>query len=60
MEPKAIDLYLWAVLLGNTPLAMGLLPSCSEPLRAGLLGALLCNRMAAALPLDAIELQAAS
>ena len=59
-SPKAIDLYLWAVLLGNTPLAMGLLPSCSEPLRAGLLGALLCNRMAAALPLDAAELQAAA
>ena len=59
-SPKAIDLYLWAVLLGNTPLAMGLLPSCSEPLRAGLLGALLCNRMAAALPLDAAELRAAA
>ena len=59
-SPKAIDLYLWAVLLGNTPLAMGLLPSCSEPLRAGLLGAFLCHRMAAALPLDAAELQAAA
>ena len=58
--PKALDLYLWAVLLGNTSLAMGLLPACQEPLRAGLLGALLCSRMAAALPLDVVELQAAA
>ena len=32
-SPKALDLYLWAVLLGNTPLAMGLLPACQASRR---------------------------
>ena len=41
VKPRALDLYLWAVLLGNCPLAMSLLPACQ--VRAPpLAGALRC------------------
>lgn len=46
-----IDIYVWAVLLGNTELALMLLPACQEPMRAAIIGARLCAYMATKLPL---------
>ena len=55
-----IDIYVWAVLLGNTDLALSLLPACQEPMRAAIIGARLCAHMQAKLPLHASHLEAAA
>ena len=55
-----IDVYVWAVLLGNTELAIMLLPSCQEPMRAAIIGARLCNAMGTKLPLHKVELEASA
>ena len=49
---RALDLYIWAVLLGNTELAIVLLGECQDPMRAALLGARICNHMADVLPIE--------
>ena len=53
-----IDVYVWAVLLGNHELALMLLPACQEPMRAAIIGAKLCKHMAEVLPLHAVVLNA--
>ena len=58
--PKWIDIYLWAILLGETELALALLPACREPMRAAVIGAALAKSMADALPLHAVALQEAA
>ena len=52
-----IDVYVWAVLLGNHELALVLLPKCREPLRAAIIGVRLFKAMARRLPLhhEALE-----
>jgi len=57
---STLDLYIWAVLLGNTDLAMVLLSACDEPLRGALLGAKLCKKMATLLPVEEIYLKEAA
>ena len=52
---RTLDLYIWAVLLSNTELAMVLLSGCEEPMRAGILGAKICNKMAEMLPIEEDE-----
>ena len=54
--PKWMDIYLWAILLGETELALALLPACREPMRAAVIGAALAKSMADALPLHAVAL----
>ena len=56
---RALDLYVWAVLLGNTDLALTLLPFCQEPMRAAIVGARLCQHMVQRFPLDKQVLQEA-
>ena len=51
-----IDIYVWAVLLGNTDLATMLLPACQEPIRAAVIGARLYDYMSYRMPLNAVEL----
>jgi len=58
--PKWIDIYLWAILLGETELALALLPACREPMRAAVIGAGIAKAMASALPLHAVTLQEAA
>jgi hypothetical protein len=55
-----IDVYVWAVLLGNTDLAIMLLPACQEPMRAAIIGARLCEYMAGRLPLHRLNLMEAA
>ena len=55
-----IDIYVWAVLLGNTELATLLLPACQEPMRAAVLGARIFDYMANAMPLNAVQLRASA
>lgn len=43
---RAIDVYIWCVLLGDTDMAMAMLDVSNDPLRAALIGAHLCNVMA--------------
>jgi len=50
---RVIDLYVWATLLGNTEMAIAMLPFVQEPLRAAIIGARLCATMAERLPLHA-------
>jgi len=52
--------YVWAVLLGNTELALQLLPNCQEPMRAAIIGAKLCGYMASQLPLARNQLEEAA
>ena len=54
--PRATDVYLWCVLLGDTALGFEVLEHCLEPMRAALLGAHLCNEMARLLPIFQSEL----
>ena len=58
--PRWLDVYIWAILLGQHKLALALLPSCREPMRAAVIGARLCTEMANALPLHALSLAAAA
>lgn len=58
--PRWIDVYVWAVLLGNTNLALALLPACQEPMRAAIIGARVCSYMQHRLPLHANNLEAAA
>ena len=58
--PKWMDIYLWAILLGETELALALLPACREPMRAAVIGAALAKSMADVLPLHAVALQEAA
>ena len=53
---RTLDLYVWAVLLGQTEMAKVLLTACEDPMRAALLGARLCKHMAEALPIEQKEL----
>lgn len=55
-----IDVFVWAVLLGNNKLASLILPACQEPIRAAIIGARLCNYMAGKLPLHQIALREAA
>ena len=55
-----LDIYVWAVLLGNTELSMLLLPACQEPIRAAILGARLTYNMAQKMPLYQIGLKEAA
>lgn len=55
-----IDIYVWAVLLGNAELATMLLPACQEPMRAAVIGAKIFAFMADRLPLNAVELHKSS
>ena len=55
-----IDVYVWAVLLGNTELALTLLPACQEPMRAAIIGARLCGHMQLMLPLHANVIEEAA
>ena len=57
---RLLDLYVWAVLLGNTELAKVLLGNCDEPMRAAILGARVCNHMAENLPVESFNLLAAA
>ena len=57
---RFIDVYVWAVLLGNKELALALLPACREPIRAAIIGARLFKFMADTLPLHATELMNAA
>lgn len=57
---RALDLYVWAVLFGNTELAMVLLGTCADPMRAALLGARICNHMADVLPIESESLEEAA
>ena len=54
--PRWIDIYVWAVLLGNVELATMLLPACQEPMRAAVIGARIFQYMAEKMPLNAVEL----
>ena len=60
MGIRALDLYVWAVLLGNTDLAIVLLPMDVEPVRSALIGARICNYMAEQLPVEAKQLTEAA
>ena len=53
-----IDVYIWAVLMGDNDLAKALLPKCREPLRAAILGARVFKAMAIRLPLHREALEA--
>lgn len=54
--PRWLDVFVWAVLLGNTELALTVLPCCREPMRAAVIGKRLCSYMASKLPLHALTL----
>ena len=56
---RVVDLYVWAVLLGNTEMALTMLPFVQEPMRAAIIGARLCGNMAERLPLHAKKLEEA-
>lgn len=58
--PRWLDIYVWAVLLGKTDLALTILPACREPMRAAVIGARLCSVMALMQPLHFVSLEAAS
>jgi hypothetical protein len=58
--PRWLDVYVWAVLLGKTDLALSLVTACQEPMRAAVIGARLCNEMATLQPLHQVSLAAAS
>ena len=55
---RALDLYIWAVLLGNTELARVLLSASEEPMRGAILGSRICKHMAEALPIEANTIMA--
>jgi hypothetical protein len=55
--PKWLDIYVWAVLLGKTELALTILPACREPMRAAVIGARLCSVMAIMQPLHFVALE---
>ena len=55
-----LDVFVWAVLLGNTELATLLMPGCQEPIRAAIIGARICNYMADKLPLHQVDLRGAA
>ncbi|KOO31412.1 transient receptor potential cation channel subfamily m member 2 [Chrysochromulina tobinii] len=57
---RALDLYIWAVLLGNTELATALAQASEEPVRGALLGACICKRMAEMLPIESKALEEAA
>eukprot|EP00966_Prymnesium_polylepis_P309714 7155821-Prymnesium_polylepis.1 len=56
MGIRALDLYVWAVLLGNTELALVLLPLDVEPVRTALLGSCMCHAMAKLMPVESNEI----
>ena len=58
MGARWLDVFVWAVFLGNHQLASMILPACQEPIRAAIIGARLCNHMADKIPLQHIELRA--
>ena len=55
---RMLDIYVWAVLLGNSTLALSLLPKCREPIRAAIIGVRLFKCMAKRLPLHRETLEA--
>ena len=55
--PRWIDVYVWSVLLGNTEIAMTLLPACQEPMRAAVIGARIFADMAVLMPLNGLQLR---
>ena len=52
-----VDIYVWAVLLGNDELATTLLPACQEPMRAAVLGSRIFSYMATRMPLNALTIK---
>ena len=60
MGIRALDLYVWAVLLGNTDLAIVILPMGDEPIRSALIGARICKHMAELLPVEEPQLKEAA
>ena len=56
---RVLDVYVWAVLLGNTELALALLPFTQEPIRAAIIGTTLCMHMMQKIPLEKVALEEA-
>ncbi len=56
LGPRWLDVFVWAVLLGNEELAMKVLFGTEEPIRTALIGVKLCKAMAVKAPLYAVLL----